>query len=53
VGDKTFIEDTEFFGWYLKEGILTPRREEIVVNEITIALDNPGQNEIKVQNYKT
>lgn len=53
LGDKTFIEDTEFFGWQLIDGIQTPRHEEIIVNEITIALDNPEQNEIKVQNYKT
>ena len=53
LGDKTFIEDTEFFGWQLIEGLQTPRKEEIIVNEITIALDNPDQNQIKVQNYKT
>lgn len=53
LGDKTFIEDTEFFGWQLIDGIQTPRHEEIIVNEITIALDSPEQNEIKVQNYKT
>ena len=53
LGDKTFIEDTEFFGWQLLDGIQTPRHEEIIVNEITIALDSPEQNQIKVQNYKT
>lgn len=53
LGDKTFIEDTEFFGWQLIDGVQTPRHEEIIVNEITIALDSPEQNEIKVQNYKT
>lgn len=53
LGDKTFIEDTEFFGWQLTDGVQTPRHEQIIVNEITIALDSPEQNEIKVQNYKT
>ena len=53
LGDKTFIEDTEFFGWQLIDGVQTPRHEEIIVNEITVALDSPEQNEIKVQNYKT
>ena len=53
LGDKTFIEDTEFFGWQLIDGIQTPRHEEIIVNEITVALDSPEQNQIKVQNYKT
>lgn len=54
LGDKTFIEDTEFFGWrFGVNGVRTPRREEIIVNEITIMLDSPEQNQIKVQNYKT
>ena len=53
LGDKTTIEDTEFFGWVIKEGIQTPYREEIVVTELTISLDSPEQNQIKVQNYKT
>lgn len=53
VGDKTYMEDTEFFGWKIVDGLKTPRREEIIVNEITIALDSPDQNQIKVQNYKT
>lgn len=53
VGDKTYMEDIEFFGWKQIEGIQTPRKEEILINEITIALDSPEQNQIKVQNYKT
>ena len=53
LGDKTFIEDTEFFGWTDVSGVRTPRHEEIIVNEITIMLDSPEQNQIKVQNYKS
>ena len=53
LGDKTTMEDTEFFGWSLKEGALTPRKEEIIVVELTSMLDSPEQNQIKVQNYKT
>ena len=53
LGDKTYIEDTEFFGWVWKNGVQTPYHEEIVVSEITIVLDSPEQNTIKVQNYKT
>lgn len=53
VGDKTTMEDTEFFGWVVKNGLRTPYREEVIVSETTIALDSPEQNEIKVQNYKT
>ena len=53
LGDKTTIEDTDFFGWTWKDGVQTPYREEIVVTELTIMLDSPEQNQIKVQNYKT
>ena len=54
LGDKTTIEDTEFFGWtFSDDGVQTPYKEEIVVTELTIELDSPESNEIKVQNYKT
>ena len=53
LGDKTTIEDTEFFGWVWKEGVQTPYQEEIVVTELTVVFDSPEQNQIKVQNYKT
>lgn len=53
LGDKTTIEDTEFFGWVWKEGVQTPYKEEIVVTELTVVFDSPEQNQIKVQNYKT
>lgn len=53
LGDKTTIEDTEFFGWKYVNGILTPYAEEIIVTEITTVLDSPEENQIKVQNYKT
>ena len=53
LGDKTTIEDTEFFGWVWRDGIQTPYQEEVVVTELTIMLDQPEQNQIKVQNYKT
>ena len=53
LGDKTTIQDTEFFGWVWRDGIQTPYEEEIVVTELAIVLDSPEQNQIKVQNYKT
>lgn len=53
LGDRTYIEDTEFFGWVYKNGVRTPYHEEIVVTEITIELDSPESNTIKVQNFKT
>lgn len=52
-GDKSYIEDTEFFGWADKNGILTPAREEVIVSEVEWHLDDPSQNVITVQNYKT
>lgn len=51
LGDITYIEDTEFFGWSLVDK-KNPYREEIVVNEITMELDAPEKTIIKVQNYK-
>ena len=53
LGDKTYMEDTEFFGWVWKDGIKTPYHEEIVVTELITMLDSPEQNTAKVQNYKT
>lgn len=53
VGDKTYIEDTEFFGWILVNGMRTPVQEEIVVSEIIMALDDPSTDVIRVQNYKS
>lgn len=52
-GDKTYIEDTEFFGWANRNGVLTPAREEVVVSEVEWHLDQPDQNKIIVQNYKS
>lgn len=51
-GDKTFIEDTEFFGYVLKNGVRTPYREEVVVTQVIYGIDNPSQNQITIQNYK-
>ena len=52
-GDKTYIEDTEFFGWTNVNGILTPAREEVIVSEVEWHLEEPDKNTITVQNYKT
>ena len=53
VGDKTYVEDTEFFGWASVNGNLTPAREEVIVSEVEWHLDEPDKNTITVQNYKT
>ena len=52
VGDKTFVEDKEFFGWAY-DGSKRLYREEVIVSETVIELDSPEKNSIKVQNYKT
>ena len=53
VGDKTYIEDTEFFGWTLQSGLKTPIKEEVIVSEVVWNLDQPEENQITIQNYKT
>lgn len=52
IRDKTFIEDTEFFGWSDEEKI-TPYKEEVIVSEINYTLDNPAETKITIQNYRT
>ena len=60
-GDKTYVEDTEFFGWSntnvgTKESpiyVQTPAREEVIVAEVEWHLEEPENNVITVQNYKT
>ena len=52
-GDKTYVEDTEFFGWTNVDGHLTPAHEEVIVSEVEWHLDRPEENIITVQNYKT
>ena len=52
-GDKSFVEDTEFFGWYFVDGVPTPVHEEVIVSEVEWHLDEPDKNTITVQNYKT
>ncbi len=52
-GDKSYVEDTEFFGWANVNGVLTPAREEVIVSEIEWHLEEPDKNIITVQNYKT
>lgn len=53
IGDKTYIEDTEFFGWEYIDNVKTPYKEEVIVSEISYSLDEPENTQIKVQNYKT
>lgn len=53
IGDLSYVEDTEFFGFIYKDEVKTPYREQVVVSERIDNLDSPESNQIKVQNYKT
>lgn len=53
LGDISFIQDTEFFGYTTINGIKTPYKEKVLVSEITSNFDSPEKDSFKVQNYKT
>lgn len=53
IGDKSFVEDPEFFGWETNGEYKRPKREEVIVSEVTSGIDNPEKNNFKIQNYKT
>lgn len=53
LGDISFIQDPEFFGYVYVKGIKTPYREKVLISEITSHFDSPEQDSFKVQNYKT
>ena len=52
LGDRTYIEDTEFFG-YRKDDYTKPYWELVIVTEKTYNITDPSQNEVKVKNYTT
>lgn len=51
LADKTYIQDTDFFG-YEADGI-TPYKQEVIVSQIVYNFDTPNEDSITVQNYKT
>lgn len=53
LGDICYIQDEDFFGSQIVNGIKTPYKEEIFVSEITSYFDTPDKDTFKVQNYKT
>ena len=57
IGDISYIEDTEFFGYtYIatESGkVRSPYREKVLISEITSNFDSPEKDSFKVQNYKT
>ena len=57
VGDRTYIEDVEFFGYALtsfdtKGNVRTPYRMEVIVTEHNQNYDDPTKTTITVKNYK-
>lgn len=53
IGYKTYVEDVEFFGYQIINGLRTPAKEQVVVTEANIYLDELDKNQLKVQNYKS
>ena len=53
LGDITYVQDTDFFGWDTSKGFKTPHKEEIVITEMSTSFDNPEKSTIKVQNYRS
>lgn len=48
VGDQTFVEDTEFFG-YDNNG--NPYQEKVTITQTSENLDDPTKNTIQIRNY--
>lgn len=53
LGDISYIQDTEFFGYVPNAIIPTPYKEKVLISEVTSNFDDPIQDSFKVQNYKT
>lgn len=56
VGNTTYVQDTDFFGYepYLKnDKVRTPYKEAVLISEISINFEEPDKDTITVQNYKT
>ena len=54
VGDISFIEDKEFFGYIKgKDAWKTPYHEKVLISESTSWFDSPEKDIFTIQNYKT
>lgn len=53
LGDVTYIQDTDFFGWKEGQKYKTPHKEEIVITEMTTEFHSPEKSTIKAQNYRS
>lgn len=52
IGDKTFIQDEEFFGYIIINGVTTPYRQPVTISKLERYLDDPSQNKITIKTYK-
>ena len=54
IGDISFIEDKEFFGYIKgKDAWKTPYHEKVLISESTSWFDSPEKDTFTIQNYKT
>ena len=53
VGDISYIEDPEFFGYTFVNNIRTPYREKVLISQVSSYLDSPEKDSFTIQNYKT
>lgn len=53
VGDISYVEDIEFFGYQTIDGVRTPYKEKVIISEVTSYFDDPSKDSFTVQNYKT
>lgn len=52
LGDICYVEDVQFFG-YSDFATRTPYKERLIVSQITSCLDQPANDSITVQNYRS
>lgn len=54
VGDISYVQDTDFFGYVEdKNGWQVPYKEKVLISEKTSYFDNPEKDSFTIQNYKT
>ena len=53
LGDITYVQDTEFFGYTYINQVKTPYKEKVLVSNVTSYFDEPSKDSFTVQNYKT
>ena len=53
LGDITYVQDTEFFGYTYINQVKTPYKEKVLVSNVTSYFDEPSKDTFTVQNYKT